>query len=172
LEGLYRFLKNNKVTFEAMHAPRAEQTRLRCQAHDQVLVLHDTTIVSFNGERKGLGRIYQSGGIRGFFVHASLVVTTGRAPLGVLRAETWTRASAPRNCGGSAGRAGGTAGEKANARDGLRPVSPFTHRSVRTHLATRYFELHQDGPPTPRAPRNNGFRGRKRDFRARAAKPP
>jgi hypothetical protein len=59
-------------------------------------VLHDTTIVSFNGEREGLGRIYQSGGIRGFFVHASLAVTTERAPLRVLRAETWTRTSPPR----------------------------------------------------------------------------
>jgi hypothetical protein len=34
LEGLYRFLNNDEVTFEAVHA---EQTRLRCQAHDRVL---------------------------------------------------------------------------------------------------------------------------------------
>jgi len=48
LEGLYRFFSNGEVTFEAVLAPHAQQTRLRCQAHDRVLVLHDTTIVTFN----------------------------------------------------------------------------------------------------------------------------
>src|SRR6266480_5817718 len=58
LEGLYRFLNNDAVTFEAVHARHAEQTGVRCQAHDQVLVLHDTTILTFNGDREGLGRIH------------------------------------------------------------------------------------------------------------------
>jgi Transposase DNA-binding len=53
LEGLYRFLNNDEVTFEAVHAPHAEQTRLRCQAHDRVLVLHDTTVLTYSGEREG-----------------------------------------------------------------------------------------------------------------------
>jgi hypothetical protein len=38
LEALYRFLNNDGVTFEALHASHAEQTRLRCQAQDRVLV--------------------------------------------------------------------------------------------------------------------------------------
>jgi hypothetical protein len=96
LEGLYRFLNNDDVTFEAVHAPHAEQTRLRCQAQDRVLVLHDTTILKFNGDREGLGRIYEEGGTRGFRLHASLVVTAARRPLGVLRAETWARTKPPR----------------------------------------------------------------------------
>src|SRR5260370_12501379 len=58
LEGLYRFLSNDQVTFEAVHAPHAQQTRSRCQAQERVLVLHDTTILRFNGERDGLGRIH------------------------------------------------------------------------------------------------------------------
>jgi hypothetical protein len=91
LEGLYRFLNNDEVTFEAVHAPHAEQTRVRCQAHDHVLVLHDTTILTFNGEREGLGRIHGPGAARGFRVHASLAVTPARVPLGVLHAETWAR---------------------------------------------------------------------------------
>jgi len=91
LEGLYRFLNNDEVTFEAVHAPHAEQTRLRCQAHERVLVLHDTTVLKFNGDREGLGRIHQAGGARGFLLHASLAVTSTRTPLGVLRAETWAR---------------------------------------------------------------------------------
>jgi hypothetical protein len=96
LEGLYRFLNNDDVTFEAVHAPHAEQTRLRCQAHDQVLVLHDTTVLKFNGDREGLGRIHDAGAARGFRLHASLAVTPDRVPLGVLGGETWARTTPPR----------------------------------------------------------------------------
>jgi Transposase DDE domain len=85
------------VTFESVHAPHAAQTQSRCQAHERVLVLHDTTILKFNGERDGLGRIQDAGGARGFFVHTSLAVTHARAPLGVLRTETWVRTKPPRS---------------------------------------------------------------------------
>jgi hypothetical protein len=95
LEGLYRFLNNDEVTFEAVHAPHAEQTRLRCQAHDRVLVLHDTTVLTYSGEREGLGRIHDAGAARGFRLHASLAVTPTRIPLGVLAAETWARTKPP-----------------------------------------------------------------------------
>jgi len=95
LEGLYRFLNNDEVTFEAVHAPHAEQTRLRCQGHERVLVLHDTTVLTFNGEREGLGRIHDAGATRGFRLHASLAVTPTRTPLGVLGAETWARTKPP-----------------------------------------------------------------------------
>jgi len=40
---------------------------------------------------RGLGRLYEEGGTRGFRLHASLAVTPARTPLGVLRAETWAR---------------------------------------------------------------------------------
>lgn len=91
LEGRYRFLNNDEVTFDAVHAPHAEQTRLRCQGHERVLVLHDTTALTFNGDREGLGRIHDAGAARGFRLHASLAVTPTRTPLGVLGAETWAR---------------------------------------------------------------------------------
>lgn len=97
LEALYRFLNNDEVTFETVHAPHAEQTRSRCHAHDQVLVLHDTTVLKFNGDREGLGRIQQAGGARGFLLHASLAVTPTRTPLGVLRAEPWARTAPTRS---------------------------------------------------------------------------
>ncbi len=81
LEGRYRFLNNDEVTFDAVHAPHAEQTRLRCQGHERVLVLHDTTALTFNGDREGLGRIHDAGAARGFRLHASLAVTPTRTPL-------------------------------------------------------------------------------------------
>ena len=96
LEGLYRFLNNDEVTFEAVHAPHAEQTRLRCQAHGRVLVLHDTTVLTYSGDREGLGRIHDAGAARGFRLHASLAVTPTRTPLGVLGAETWARTKPPK----------------------------------------------------------------------------
>ena len=95
LEGLYRFLNNDEVSFEAVHAPHAEQTRLRCQVPDRVLVLHDTTVLTYSGEREGLGRIHDAGAARGFRLHASLAVTPTRTPLGVLGAETWARTKPP-----------------------------------------------------------------------------
>jgi hypothetical protein len=84
------------VTFAAVHAAHAEQTRLRCQAHDRVLVLHDTTVLTFSGEREGLGRIHDAGAASGFRLHASLAVTPTRTPLGVLGAETWARTKPPK----------------------------------------------------------------------------
>jgi hypothetical protein len=91
LEGLYRFLGTDDITFDAVHAPHCEQTRLRCHAQEQVLVLHDTTVLKFNGDREGLGRILEAGGAHGFFLHTSLAVTAGRTPLGIVRAESWVR---------------------------------------------------------------------------------
>lgn len=89
LEALYRFLNNDQVSFDAVHAPHLEATRARCAAQKQILVLHDTTAMKFSGERDGLGRTQTAA--QGFFLHASLVVTPDRMPIGVLGAETWVR---------------------------------------------------------------------------------
>ena len=96
LEGLYRFLNNDEVRFAAVHEPHAQQTRARCHSHDHVLVLHDTTVLKFNGQREGLGRLFQAGGAEGFFLHASLAVTPTRMPLGIIGAETWARVAPTR----------------------------------------------------------------------------
>jgi hypothetical protein len=55
-EALHRFLNNDQVTFDAVHAPHLEATRARCAAEQRVLVLLDTTTMKFSGERDGLGR--------------------------------------------------------------------------------------------------------------------
>ena len=89
LEALYRFLNNEEVTFDAVHAPHQRATRARCAAEQRVLVLHDTTVMKFSGEREGLGRTGTLA--QGFFLHASLAVTPARVPIGVLGAETWVR---------------------------------------------------------------------------------
>jgi hypothetical protein len=63
LEAPYRFLNNDQVTFDAVHAPHLEATRARCArcaAQRRVIVLHDRTVMKFSGEREGLGRTQTS----------------------------------------------------------------------------------------------------------------
>jgi hypothetical protein len=50
LEAIYRFLKNERVTSDAILAPHLEETRRRAQAAGTVRVLHDTTTLVFSGE--------------------------------------------------------------------------------------------------------------------------
>ena len=74
-EALYRFLRNRRVSLEAVLQPHLEATGARCRALDEVLVIHDTTEMSFPGEqpRKGLTQL----GPRrhGFWFHAALAVS-------------------------------------------------------------------------------------------------
>jgi hypothetical protein len=90
VEAFYRFLNNNGVSSGGVNTPHIRQTLLRAAAQESVLVLHDTSTLRFNGSREGLGATQSNA--NGFFLHASLVVTAARAPVGVLNAETWVRA--------------------------------------------------------------------------------
>ena len=95
LEAFYRFVRNPNVTFEKTIAPHIESSWKRVAQHDSVLVVHDTSALSFgdarNGRREGLGRINQAD--QGMLMHASLAISdaTGRDPLGILSVRTWTR---------------------------------------------------------------------------------
>jgi transposase-like protein/DDE family transposase len=93
LEGLYRFINNPRVTHDRILEPHQEETRVRCEAEQRVLVPHDTTEVGYEGEsrRRGLGRM--SGAGQGYFAHVSLAVSADglRRPLGLLGLKTYTR---------------------------------------------------------------------------------
>ena len=58
VEAFYRFLRNPRVSLEAVVAPHVAATHARCAAIGEVLVLHDTTDMVFAGEatRPGLTR--------------------------------------------------------------------------------------------------------------------
>jgi IS4 transposase len=91
-EAFYRLVGNDEVTFAALFAPHAAQTAERCAEDKTVLVVHDTTKFSFDGEgRSGLGKINSAG--QGFFGHFSIAVSTDgkREPLGSLAVKTWSR---------------------------------------------------------------------------------
>jgi Transposase DNA-binding/Transposase DDE domain len=93
VEALYRFLRNPRVSAEALLAPHVAATQARCATAGEVLVVHDTTDMVFPGDgpRTGLTRL--PGGRHGFVVHAALAVAADgtRAPLGVLRLHPWVR---------------------------------------------------------------------------------
>ncbi len=83
-EALYRFLANPNVTMDALLAGHRQQTRDRIREHRLVRIVHDTTELSFEGEREGLGILRR--GRKGFLVHTALAVggNDDREPLGVI----------------------------------------------------------------------------------------
>lgn len=91
LEGLYRLLNNDKVTFEKVFAPHQAATVRRVESHPLVLVAHDTTEFRFSEEsvREGLGPMEKKG--QGFFGHVALAMTPSRQALGILGVERWAR---------------------------------------------------------------------------------
>lgn len=92
-EGFYRFLRNKKVTSEAILKPHVVATVERCRAVREVVIVHDTTQFQFGGraERAGLGTT--GGSRKGFFGHFALAVDAASAnkPLGVLGLRTFSR---------------------------------------------------------------------------------
>jgi Transposase DNA-binding/Transposase DDE domain len=98
VEAFYRFVRNPRVSLEAVVAPHVAATHARCAAIGEVLVLHDTTDMVFAGEapRPGLTRL--GPGRHGFWVHAALAASADglRVPLGVVALKPFVRPTRPR----------------------------------------------------------------------------
>ena len=101
LEGIYRFLSNERVTAEAILAPHIEASLGRAASRGAVLVVHDTTSFEFGGtsRREGLGLMIGNG--QGFFAHVALAVApdASRLALGVLGLEHWRRTTRKKSNG-------------------------------------------------------------------------
>ncbi len=91
--AMYRLMSNDAVDHASVLAGPVEATVKQCRAESRVLVVQDTTHVSFGGLRdeSGLGPVDSTGGSRGFLVHSALALTSLRRPLGVLGQEVWAR---------------------------------------------------------------------------------
>lgn len=93
LEGVYRFLRNDKFEPEDVLEPHVLATVERVRSAGLCLVAHDTTEVTLGGasRRSGLGTT--SGGAQGFFAHVALAILPGeeRLPLGVLGLQRHVR---------------------------------------------------------------------------------
>jgi len=96
LEALYRFLRNERVSFDALLTPHRDEVRERARDAGLVLAIHDTT--SFAAKESSPNEVgYLNTGKAGFFGHFSLLVDSAcREPLGVARVELFKRAKPPR----------------------------------------------------------------------------
>ena len=99
LEGVYRFLSNERVTPEKILDPHIGTAHTRAAGRD-VLVLHDTTAFTFRqGSRVGLGHLHRTSrqGKSGFYGHFSFATTADgtRRPVGVVGLRTFVRTGDP-----------------------------------------------------------------------------
>jgi hypothetical protein len=93
LVALYRFLGNFQVTPDKILEPHVLATCERADRLGLILVVHDTSGISYGGQgtRQGLGPLNDGG--HGYYLHGSLAVSADglRVPLGVLRFEALVR---------------------------------------------------------------------------------
>lgn len=92
-EGLYRFLRNPRVSLEQVLAPHMDATVKRCRAVGDVLVIHDTTEFNFAGEKGRAGLSVVGPDRHAFWLHSALAVSADglRAPLGILAASSFVK---------------------------------------------------------------------------------
>jgi Transposase DNA-binding/Transposase DDE domain len=90
LEGAYRLLSNERVSFEALRQPHRDRTARRAREQGSVVVVHDTTDVqTAYADPEEVG--YLNTGKSGYRAHVSLAMCVEpdrpARPLGVLAAE-------------------------------------------------------------------------------------
>jgi hypothetical protein len=92
-EALYRFLRNRRVSQTGVLEPHLEATGARCRALGEVLVIHDTTEMSFACEQPRQGLTPLGAHRQGFWWHTALAVSAEglRAPLGLLASAPFSR---------------------------------------------------------------------------------
>lgn len=98
-KAAYRFFDTAGVTFEALGASHWELTRAAMKEHRRVLVIQDSTALSFSDREQieGLGPIGVRTISQGLWLHNALVVTDEPEPtvLGLAYQEIWARRPAP-----------------------------------------------------------------------------
>jgi hypothetical protein len=90
LEGAYRMLSNDRVSFEALHAPHKMRTIERSRDASSVVVVHDTSDVQTPWAKPEMVG-YLNTGKAGYRAHVSLALNVASnrpvCPLGVLSSE-------------------------------------------------------------------------------------
>ena len=94
-EGVYRWLRNDRVSPEAIIDGPTRATVHACEGRDLILAIQDTsTLVFSHAVAQELGRVGAVAGtsVRGILVHSTLMVdATTREPLGLVDLHQWTR---------------------------------------------------------------------------------
>jgi hypothetical protein len=93
-KGVYRLLSNPEVQHDGILSGHIDRTVERCLGRSAVLVIQDTTTLSYTEHRKvrGLGPVNDNEHARGFLAHTALAVSVeDHAVLGVLDQHVWVR---------------------------------------------------------------------------------
>ena len=88
----YRLFSSDRVTPKEILASHRDATLQRIKGQSVILIAQDTTTLNFTTHHaaKGMGPIGKKG-LRGFFMHSALAVSTEGVPLGLLAAEFLVR---------------------------------------------------------------------------------
>lgn len=92
-KGAYRFLGNRRVSCEPLIESAGKSAAKACQGLDTVLVVQDTTTLSYDGLKgtKGLGPVNDQPFACGMFLHSTLALRRDGRPLGLLHQKVWSR---------------------------------------------------------------------------------
>lgn len=91
-KAAYRALESDAVSAEEIRRAHARATVERVRNMERVLVVQDTTALSFNTcpQTEGLGPVGKKG-TRGLLVHSGLAVAPEGVPLGIVEQQVWAR---------------------------------------------------------------------------------
>jgi len=91
-QATYRFLNNDRVTYNNVLQGHKSASKERMSKSDIVLAIQDTTSIDYTNHRSSekLGHL-ESSNNRGIFLHPTLAITPSRVNLGVISTEIWTR---------------------------------------------------------------------------------
>lgn len=103
-KGAYRFFSNDRINEKQLLSRHFQSTQERfTKTKDIILVLHDTTLFSFqraHPEKIGMAHSLANGNLFsqqrtittcGILMHSSLAITTAGLPLGLPAIKFWTR---------------------------------------------------------------------------------
>jgi hypothetical protein len=138
LEGAYRLLNSEHVSFEALNEAHARTTAAKAREAGRVLAIHDTTTCEFaHADAEQVG--YLNTGKAGFMAHYSLIVRAdgSRRPLGVTHLEPIFRSRAPARAKAN--------GWRSRKRSGPQTVGKENRESTRWFRGFDKTSAHLDG---------------------------
>ncbi len=96
-KAAYRFFDNPKVNPKLILEPHFLSTELRCEGHETIIAVQDTSVIDFTKhfqtEGLGLTGVNSQQGLegRGLHLHATLALSEAGVPLGLLDHQMWAR---------------------------------------------------------------------------------
>lgn len=93
LNAMYRFMRNDAVSPDALLAPHFRESSARTAKYDRVLLVQDTTDIELTKPKRqvdGAGPL-SSNAKRGFYLHPLMAYSESGIPLGLVALKRWVR---------------------------------------------------------------------------------